>query len=91
MNGNSLSQKLFDSARKRMNDLFDLAYEIVSITKVKERAMRLLQVHPLRAPDALQLASVLVATEEDVAKLPVMCLDDRLKTAAFREGFLVNP
>jgi uncharacterized protein len=81
----------FAVARKRVNDLFDSVFEIVSIPKVKQRALRLLQVHPLRAADALQLASALVATEEDPSKCPVLCFDKRLAQAAMREGFEVNP
>jgi len=74
-----------------MNDFFDRAYEIVSLQKVKDRALRLLQVHPLRAADALQLAAALVATLEEPKKLPIMSFDKRLNDAAKREGFIVNP
>jgi predicted nucleic acid-binding protein len=81
----------FDSAKKRMNDFFDMAFEIISVPKVKDRALRLLQVHPLRAADAMQLASVLVATQEDTSIVPIMSFDDRLTMAARREGFNVNP
>jgi len=81
----------FDSAKKRMNDFFDKAFEIISIPKVKDRALRLLQVHPLRAADAMQLASVLVATQEDTSRVPIMSFDDRLTLAAKREGFTINP
>ena len=87
----SLNEKTFELAKTRMNDLFDIVFEIVALSKVKERALRLLQVHTLRAADAMQLASVLVATQEDTSKLPIMCFDDRLKQAAKREGFIVNP
>ena len=87
----SLNEKTFDLAKTRMNDLFDIVFEIVALSKVKDRALRLLQVHTLRAADAMQLASILVATQEDTSKLPIMCFDDRLKQAAKREGFIVNP
>jgi hypothetical protein len=53
--------------------------------------MRLLRVHPLRAADALQLAAVMIATEENVRRVPFMCFDDRLADAARLEGFEVNP
>ena len=86
-----LNEKAFESAKKRMNDLFDGAFEIVSIPRIKQRAIRLLQVHPLRAADALQLASVLVASEEDPSRLSVVCFDKRLSQAAKKEGFEVNP
>jgi hypothetical protein len=74
-----------------MNVLFEGVYEISAIAVVKQRALRLLQVHPLRAADALQLASALVATQEDVNKLTILCLDKQLSLAAAREGFRVNP
>ncbi len=87
----SLKEIDFDSAKKRMNDFFDMVFEIISVPKVKDRALRLLQVHPLRAADALQLASVLVAIQEDTSRLPIMTFDDRLSLAAKREGLTVNP
>ena len=83
--------KTFEAARIRINDLFDTVYEVAAVDRVKERAMRLLRVHPLRAADALQLAASLVATQEKVDRLPIMCLDDRLSEAAKLEGFEVNP
>ena len=87
----SLNDIDFESAKARMNTIFDSVHEITSIPKVKERALRLLRVHPLRAADTMQLASALVATEEDPSKLPIMCFDERLAQAAKREGFIVNP
>ncbi len=58
---------------------------------VRERAERLLMVHPLRAADALQLASALVWAEESPKGLDVVCLDEKLREAALREGFTVLP
>ena len=81
----------FDSAKKRMSDFFDMTFEIISLTKVKDRALRLLQVHQLRAADAMQLASVLVTTQEDPSRMQIMSFDDRLTLAARREGFTINP
>jgi uncharacterized protein len=91
MRDKTLDDKIFETARIRMVDLFDTVYEVTALDRVKDRAMRLLRVHPLRAADALQLAAVLVATKEKVDRLPVMCLDDRLTEAAKLEGFEVNP
>jgi predicted nucleic acid-binding protein len=87
----ALTEIDFDSAKKRMNDFFDNAFEVISVQKVKDRALRLLQVHPLRAAHAMQLASLLVATQEDTSRVPIMSFDDRLTLAAKREGFTVNP
>lgn len=56
---------------------------------VRQQAMRLLRLHPLRAADALQLAAALVLAEHDPRTLPFVTLDDRLALAAEREGFEV--
>jgi uncharacterized protein len=56
---------------------------------VRQQAMRLLRLHPLRAADALQLAAALVLAEHDPRTLPFVTLDDRLASAAEREGFVV--
>ena len=91
MRDKTLDDKAFEAARIHMNDLFDTVYEVAAMDRVKERAMRLLRVHPIRAADALQLAAMLVATQEKVDRLPIMCLDDRLAEAAKLEGFEINP
>jgi len=81
----------FRKARNRLNDLIERAYEIKAIEKVKQRALRLLEVHPLRAADACQLASALIASQEDPGRMSMVCFDQRLKNAAMKEGFPVNP
>ncbi len=58
---------------------------------VRDRAERLLAVHPLRAADGLQLAAALVWAEESPKGLEVVCLDQNLRQAALREGFTVLP
>lgn len=58
---------------------------------VRQRAKRLLMVHPLRAADALQLAAALVWAAESPQGLELVCLDRRLKEAALKEGFTVLP
>ena len=45
----------------------------------------------MRAADACQLASALVATQEDPGRLAIICFDQRLKKSAVKEGFFVNP
>jgi len=87
----ALGPDSFDAASRRMNTFFETIYEVSAIQRVKDRAIRLLRIHPLRAADALQLAAVMVATEENAQRLPVMCFDDRLTAAARLEGFEVNP
>ena len=85
-----MNEEVFDSVKIRMGLFFDGAFEIVSIPRVKERALRLLQIHSLKAADALQLAAALVATQEMPAKLAFMSFDEQLSKAAKCEGFLIN-
>ncbi|WP_420440505.1 type II toxin-antitoxin system VapC family toxin [Candidatus Palauibacter sp.] len=63
--------------------------EIEPMEQVRNRAIRLLRLHPLRAADALQLAAALTAAAEDPERLDLVSSDDRLSAAAQREGFRV--
>lgn len=63
--------------------------EIAPRERVRDRALRLLRVHPLRGADAMQLAAALVACREDPAALDFVCSDAHLGEAAGREGFSV--
>jgi predicted nucleic acid-binding protein len=56
---------------------------------VRETAARFLRVHPLRAADALQPGAAFSAAEGRPASLELLTLDDRLCTAARKEGFTV--
>jgi hypothetical protein len=58
--------------------------------EVREVARRFLRVHPLRAADALQLAAAFVAAERRPSTLAFVTLDERLRAAASREGFLID-
>jgi predicted nucleic acid-binding protein len=87
----TLDEGYFLEAKRRLNDLVERAYEVKAIEKVRQRALRLLEVHPLSAADACQLASALVATQEDPDRLVILCFEQGLKNAATKEGFLVNP
>jgi len=51
--------------------------------------MRLLRVHPLRAAGALQLAAAFSAAEQRPSSLEMITVDDRLASAAQKEGFAV--
>ena len=87
----SLTFEQFQAAKMRFHQILESAYQVTALEKVINRAVRLLEVHPLRAADACQLASGLVATQEDPTRLSIICFDDRLKEAAMKEGFVVNP
>jgi uncharacterized protein len=58
---------------------------------VREQAGRVLRLHPLRAADALQLAAALVWCQGDPIHHDFVCLDQRLREAARREGFRILP
>jgi len=66
-------------------------HEIEPSEEVREAARRLLRVHDLSAADALHLAAAFVAAAGRPASLEFVCLDDRLRVAAGREGFSVAP
>jgi predicted nucleic acid-binding protein len=77
----------------RRLDAIVLAWrEVEPVARVRQIAIRVLRVHPLRAADALQLAAAIVASEDQPATLAFVTLDDRLAEAAEREGFpIVRP
>jgi predicted nucleic acid-binding protein len=79
------------AARAVVERLKASAFEVRPLEEVRARAARLLALHPLRAADALQLAAALVWCRERTADAPFVCLEDRLRLAAAREGFRVLP
>ena len=58
---------------------------------IREQAGRVLRLHPLRAADAFQLAAALVWCQGDPIHHAFVCLDQRLRAAARREGFHILP
>lgn len=65
--------------------------EVSPSQTLRDRAERLLGVHPLRAADAFQLAAALLWSRGSTAGRAFVCLDDRLRGAASQEGFEVAP
>jgi len=70
-------------------------YKIIPLDEaISDRACTLLERHPLRAYDAIQLASALAAQqflgERDYPALTFLCADDRLNIAAASEGLAVD-
>ena len=78
-------------AQKTLADLLLAAQEVAPTHAVRERAARLVRTHPLRAADALQLASALVWARERPQGMHFVSLDGRLRAAAQREGFSLVP
>jgi hypothetical protein len=58
---------------------------------VRQRAERLLAVHSLRASDAFQLAAALLWSRGDTTQHAFVSWGERLREAARREGFRVEP
>ncbi len=65
--------------------------EIQPSELVRQRAERLLAIHPLRSADAFQLAAALVWAQESPQDLEIVCLDQNLREAAHKEGFITLP
>lgn len=85
----SLSRKSAMGAHQRLAAFRDSWNEVQPTAGLKETATRLLRVHVLRAADALQLAAAIVAAEGRPSTLGFVCFDERLATAARKEGFEV--
>jgi predicted nucleic acid-binding protein len=79
------------AARAALDDLAAAWTEIAALGAVRDRAVRLVATHPLRAADAMQLAAALLAVSDRPAGHDFVCTDDRLRQAASREGFRVLP
>lgn len=77
-------------ARIGLAKLRDDWTEVQDFAAVCARAIRILDVHPLRTADALQLAAALVLVSDRPERFPFVTLDDRLGEAAELEGFEVQ-
>ncbi len=85
----SLKPSEFADAKENLAALESAWSEVISVERVRDRARRLLESHPLRAADSLQLAAALLTSEENPQGLPFVTLDRRLGRAAKKEGFSV--
>lgn len=65
--------------------------EILPTEKVRSLAEELPDAYQLRAADATQLAAALVWCRERPKRRPLVCFDERLRTAASGLGFSVRP
>jgi predicted nucleic acid-binding protein len=79
------------------DSLCDTEYQLVEINRgIVNRTRQLLEQHPLRAYDAVQLATALLTNEalldSGIPPLTFLCADDRLLAAASGEGLsTANP
>ena len=86
----SLPHGAISEALRRLALLAGSWQEVQPITAVRQTAIRLLRVHPLRTADALQLAAAIAVAEDRPAAMAFVTLDERLAEAAEREGFVVT-
>ena len=80
-----------DEALERLAVLIDNWAEIQPTDETRIRAERLLFSHRLKTADAMQLAAALLWCGDDPRAAEFVCQDNRLRTAARREGFTVLP
>jgi hypothetical protein len=80
-----------EDATRQFEGFWEKVRIVSAVDAVKERARRLLSVHPLRAADALQLGAALVSTYDRPTRREFVALDARVAGAARREGFRVLP
>jgi predicted nucleic acid-binding protein len=82
------------AAREALSLLDTLAgawSEVLPSEALRAEAERALAVHPLRSTDALQLAAALTWRGGPARPAGLVCLDERLRDAASREGFALLP
>jgi predicted nucleic acid-binding protein len=65
--------------------------EILPTEKLRSLAEDLPDAHGIPASDAVQLAAALVWCRERPKQRPMVCFDERLRTAATAVGFSVRP
>ena len=78
-------------ARTALTQLAAAWTKISALAPVRDRALRLVATHALRASDAMQLGAALVAVGDRPGGHAFVCADRRLRDAGLREGFHVLP
>jgi len=82
---------LLPGARVEVMDLVRRWAAVTHVEGVRQRAERLVGVHPLAAADAMQLGAALMASGDQPETLDFVTLDRNLARAAQLEGFRVLP
>lgn len=77
------------AARRELLASWERWSEVTAVDLVRRHAERVVETHPLRASDALQIGAAIVAAEDAPAALEFVTLDQRQADAAEREGFRV--
>jgi len=90
LRSDEISAKSFRSAQARLAELRGMWIEVQPTEQARELAEVLVQRHPLRAADAMQLAAALIWTKGLPRNRVFVCFDGRLAEAAVKEGFSVE-
>jgi hypothetical protein len=85
-----LDQRQFQMAMTRLAALRVMWVEVQPSERLRELAEDLIQRHPLRAADALQLAAAVIWSRRHPQDRAFVCLDGGLAGAAGKEGFSVE-
>lgn len=87
----TLLERAAQHAEDVAGEILQHTHVVTDLERVKGIANRLLRFHPLRAADALQLGAALAWADGQPSGLVLHTFDERLATAASREGFRVVP
>jgi len=79
------------SARGLLDDLSESWTEVRPTARLRSLAEQVLTAYPLRVADALQFASALIWCGSQPRGRSFVCLDERLRIAASRSGFVLLP
>lgn len=85
----AMTTEMVSEAVARLRSLGAAWHEVQPTQALRDTAVRLLRVHPLRSADSVQLAAAVIAADREPAALDIVSLDARLASAARREGFTV--
>lgn len=85
----AMAAAVYTVAKENLRALANSWVEVSPSLVLRDRALRLLAVHSLRASDAFQLAAALVVVSDRPHQHYFVCQDQRLLGAARREGFEV--
>jgi len=83
----ALTDRYYSAALQRLGILRKGWREIQPTNRLRDIAAARLELHGLRAGDALQLAAALIWCSQRPKNRPFLCRDARLREAARREGF----
>jgi predicted nucleic acid-binding protein len=77
------------AAQHDLQEAWERWSEVTAVDVVRGQAERIVQTHPLKAADALQIAAALVAVQQNPALHEFVTLDEPQATTAEREGLRV--